>query len=326
MGMEFLQKAATTVLNKATGTQAKPSTEDEVAQIKKQTAKVQAQYDLASTVDAYTNPPTLQQMRAQREADLEQQARDAGEEARRLHEQEMERIKNERDTATKKAEEESARRKETEMAFQQSQTQMLMEKLSELQTQRKPFDLQLEESLGYAERLAERMGFQKASAAVPGADNPQLQLEILRLQLDAAQRQREWEWKMQQEKRDWDIKLMELQDKREYNKGQLAQQAKRDEGIFNIPQIIGGAAAQALFDRQQEKSGIGQRPAPPQAYQHQAPTGQLATVPCPECKSPIGIAPDTSVATCAMCNAQFQVNRQPGPATEPPIDNQEENA
>lgn len=305
--------------------QAAATPEDEVTNLRKQQQKVQAQYDLISTVDALQNPPNVQQIREQRQAEIEANSRRAEEEARRLHEENMARIQQERDQAILHAQEEEQKRHESERAFQQQQTQMLLDKLSELQAQRKPFDQQIEESLGYAERVAERMGFQKGTAAVPGADNPQIQLEITRLQLEAAQKQREFEWKMEQEKREWDLKLIQIKQDREFKQAELDRQAKRDEMFMAAPSQIGAALAKGIRDRGDApapaEQRVAQRPTRSQAYEVTLAPGQDLTVPCPNCKTTVGLGPETELATCVGCDTQFLVKRAGAAPAQAPIDN-----
>ena len=324
-GQTWMNKVAETILTQSGSQQAAAKPEDEVAKIKKQQERVQAQYDLANTVDALSNPPSLQQIREQRQAEIEGAARQAQEEARRLHDENMARIQAERDQAIQHAQEEEERRRQSEMAFQQQQTQMLLDKLSELQAQRKPFDQQIEESLGYAERVAERMGFKRGDVAVPGADNPQLQLEITKMQLDAAQKQREWEWKMEQEKREWEIKLMQMKQEREFKQVDMERQAKRDEMFMAAPSQIGAAFARGIRDRGDAhgptEQRVAQQPPRSQAYEVTLAPGQELTVPCPNCQTVVGLGPKTDLAKCVGCDTQFLVKRRGDMAAQPPVDN-----
>jgi len=301
------------------------SPEDEVIQIKKQTAKLQAQYEMVNTADALANPPTLQQIREQRQTEIEAQARRAEDESRRLHEENRTRILQERDDAAQRYHEEEQRRQELERNFYAQQQQVLLDKLKDMQDTRKPFDQQLEESMGFAERIAERMGFQKGAAAAPGGDNPQMQLEITKLQIQAAQQEREFQWKMEQEKREWDMKLVQLRQDREFKQAEVERQSKRDDWLSSLPQSIGSAFAKGLREQpsspETASQRVAQQPSKPRTFEVGMNPGEQATVPCPNCQTPVGIGPETESAQCVGCNSGFTVRRGEGPPPPPPSDN-----
>lgn len=180
---------------------------------------------------------------------------------------------------------------------------------------------EFKEQFNTLQTMAKEFGFARTS----DGQDPMIQLELAKLSMQQAKDEREFKRQMREDDKRWQIEIQKLQDDREHKRAQVQVQAKRDDMIASFPEHIGAAVARGLVDRGQSTPAPGFA-RPVQQSQTAAPAGKLATIPCPECKSPIAIAPDTSIATCAMCNSQFQVNRQPGPATEPQIDNQEESA
>lgn len=314
-----MQRAGQVLMQKHTGQIPKEKEEeDEVAQLKRKQKTVQAQFDYVNTVDSLQNPPSIQAMREKAQQEAREERERAQKAAEEVLERERQRLADDAQAAAQKAHEEEQRRVEAEQQLQKTQTQMLLEKLEELKQSKKPMEEQLDEYMSFAERIAEKMGFQKSDTKVPG-DNPQVTLEITRLNLDQQQRDREFQWQIQKDKQEFELKLLQLKDERAFREQQLKQQSKRDEQIFNLPQILSAAIAQGLVDRHQE-APAGPMQAPPPS-QYRVPAGEGATIACPNCQSPIGIAPDTSEATCAMCNTQFHVSRQPGP---PPPQTEEE--
>lgn len=175
-----------------------------------------------------------------------------------------------------------------------------------------------QEQFSSLQAMAKEFGF----ARTGDGQDPLIQLELAKLSMQQAREEREFKRQMRDDEKKWQIELQKLQDSREIERARLHLQSKRDDMLAALPEHIGGAMARGLIDRGQSA------PAPAfanaqQPSQATVPTGQLASVPCPQCKSPIAIAPDTSIATCAMCNAQFQIRRKSSPGAAAPANNEE---
>lgn len=314
-GNEFVRRAAQSIIKKQTGSPAASATEeDEVAALRKKTKVVQAQHELVSTVETLQNPPGLQQIREERQRELEEEARHAREQTENFHNREMARLQTEREEALTQAQAADGKRQEAERSLQTQQTQMLLEKLEELKKSNKPMEEQLDAYLAYAERIAGKMGFQKADGRPPG-DNPQITLEIKKLELEAAERDRQWQWQMAEANRAWDMKIIELQDNRAFRKQELDQRAKRDEALFSLPQAIGGAVAKGLIDREEHATSgsITRTPQQSRSFRLEVGEGESGEAECPNCHSAVGVGPTSTVAQCVGCNSEFAVTRVPPP-------------
>jgi hypothetical protein len=173
----------------------------------------------------------------------------------------------------------------------------------------RPIYEQFKEQYTALQETAKALGYEKTSA---GRD-PMVELEIAKLGFQQAREDREFQWKMEQDKREFDLKLIGLKDDKDFKQAQLAQQARKDEMFANLPQTIGGAIAKGLLEGQPGVAGqpgnIGQKQPAPQNYHMEIPIGEAGTIPCPNCKTPIGVGPTQTLAECVNCKAQYPITR-----------------
>jgi hypothetical protein len=293
---------------------------------KEKTEELEAQDNYLQTKDRIENPPSVKEVQQKREADLEQRAAEAEQRAREADDK----IRNASEEARREAEQAAAQaRQEADAAkdaLHNHQLQMLTDKMDELSKSKRPMAEQMNEYFAFADEMAAKMGWVKPGALAPASDNPQISLEIARLQIEDARAQREHERQMDRDKREWDLKIMELNDKRDVEKAKLAQQEKRDNMIFTAPQAIGGAIAQGLIDHTKGKGT--QQPVSQQAtqrapqtqqkgYKIQAAQGESNEFACPGCNEPVAFGPTSNNAVCVNCGSEFKIERgEPQPPEE----------
>ena len=290
------------------------SPEDEATEYKKKTEAAKARGDYVQTVEDLNNPPSVKVIQEQRVKDAEEERKAAEQRANDAADRERQRAEDDRKDAVEKAATEETRRIEAENALKGQQNQILLDKLEELKKSQKPISEQFTEYFNFAEDLAKKMGFERPSTGQPQSDNPQIALEIARLNIEDARAAREHERQLEKDKRDWDLRIMELNDNRAIEQAKLAQQGKRDDALFSAPATIGAALAQGLVDRQGE-GGIKQQPGP-QTFKFQATEGDSGEVDCPVCASrgtptKVGIGPHSDLAECVNCNTKFKIERVP---------------
>lgn len=303
-GEAFLQQLGRTL----TG-QEKPqqSPEDEAADYKKRTEAAKARGDYVQTVDDLNNPPSVKAIQEQRVKDADEERKAAEERARAADTRDRDRVAEEKRLAQEKAAAEEQARIEAENALKGQQNQILLDKIAELKGSQKPIGEQFKEYFEFAKE----MGFERPSVTQPQSDNPQIALEIAKLNAESAQKDREFQLQLKESDRKWDMEIMKMNDSRAIEQAKLAQQAKRDDALFQAPQAIGAALAQGLVDR---KGGGGirrEQPGSPQTFKFQAAEGESGEVECPMCHTPVGIGPHSDLAECVNCNTKFTIERVP---------------
>jgi len=323
-GQEFLRKVGKNLMGEQ---DPNPSPEDTAKEYESKTKSVEAQDRYLTTVDKIKNPPSVVEMQkeqAQRLADEKKAEKDRADAA---EQRERDRINKESEDAKTKAAESERKRIEAEQNLQAQQNQILLDKLEELRTSQKPLSQQFEEYFSFADKVAEKMGYQKPGATKPASENPQIALEIAKLDLESAREERRFQLEMDDRKRAWDLKLLELGDNREFKKKQLEMDEKKNEQLFSFPQIIGGAIAKGLIDHEAgvSQESISQRQQNTKSFQFQVPEGGFGTTECPGCHAPIEIGPTTDLAECVECHAQYPVIRTPmkGPETPQAVKEEE---
>lgn len=283
--------------------------EDEAAEYKRKTAAATAKHDYISTVDEIANPPSAREMQ-QKQVQSADEARKAAEtKAQDLEQETRDRLQKEADEAAQQAVAEKDKREETERRLQDQHNQMMLDKLEELKTSQKPFSEQAREFFSFAEEAAKTLGFEKPSVQ-PVSENPQIALEIARLNIEDAHREREFQQQQAKDKREWDLKLIELDDNRDFKKAELAQKARRDEALFTTPQTIGAAIARGLAEREQGGAAPAVSPGP-QTHKVRAGVGDAGEIECPLCHKMVGIGPDSVLVNCVSCNSKFDIERVP---------------
>lgn len=172
-------------------------------------------------------------------------------------------------------------------------------------------------------QIAEKMGFQKST---PQIGDPMIQLEITKLQMENARADREFKAKLEQDKREWDLEKIKLEDDRSFKRAQLAQEEKRNELFVKAPQMVGGAIAQGIMSARGGGIGAKESPPPPKSSKKQprhieAGQGESGEIECPGCNQPVAIGPTARVAVCANCGERVPVKRISG---EPSSQEEEE--
>lgn len=316
-GKVFLQKLGMNLMEK-TGNPQPQSEEDEAAGYEKKRKAAEAKYNLMDTMDRMNNPPSVQEMRAREreraEKDrerVENERKEAESRTRELEERERQRLADERQEATRQAAEAQQQREELQHQLQEQRDKMLMEKLQELQASKKPLDQQVEEYFVFAEKAAEKMGFQKPGPRA--ADDPRIALEIAKLDLEKEREKREFEWKMEQDRRKWDLEMEKLRDEREYRHEQMKQQEKKDELFINAPRVFASVVAKGMLDgmSDQEGGGISSGSDGRKHYNLTINEDAEGEIKCPTCQSAVAIGPTTTKAVCVKCHSTFGLARQP---------------
>jgi len=104
---------------------------------------------------------------------------------------------------------------------------------------------------------------------------------------------------------DRDIRRLEVD-------GKILVERERNAVVSGALKTIGSAIAEGALKGQPGVAGqpgnIGQKPAP-QNYHMEIPIGEAGTIPCPNCKTPIGVGPTQTLAECVNCKAQYPITR-----------------
>lgn len=312
-GAAFRQRVAERMMRGDTKTT--PTTEDEAKEYEKKTRVVQARADFVSTVDNLQNPPSLQEMRMKHEQQMEEERRRAQEQSEKLMAEERERIVRERQQSEERAQQLQEQTDQLKEQLQAQRDQMLMDKLNELKASRKPMEEQLDEYFGYAERLAQKLGFEKPQQQQTGAD-PRISIELEQMKLSAAREDREFQWRMEQDRRKWEVELKKLDVETAFKQKELDLKEKQYQMLASAPEVIGNAFARGIMER-----GGGAAPSPQhvsqeaprqQAYQVKLGAGSEATLACPTCQAEVSLGADTETAKCVSCNTPFIIDRQGG--------------
>ena len=97
--------------------------------------------------------------------------------------------------------------------MQDKRDQMLLEKINELKQSNKSPQEQVQAYVQFARELAEMMGYTKeAPKPIAVQQDPTLTLEIEKLRLQSVKDDREFQWKMEESRREWDLKMEEFKD------------------------------------------------------------------------------------------------------------------
>jgi hypothetical protein len=306
------------------GVDEKKTPENQAADIKKKTEALQATHDYATLADQLANPQSVKEMQAKQIHDAEEARKAAEDRERTLRDEEKVRIQQEKDAADQAAAEEKAKRETVEQQLRDQNTQMLLEKLNELKAQQKPWPEQLKEFLSYGEDLAVKLGFQKSTALQPKSEDPHIALELAKLELEGAREDRKFQLELEKSKREWDLQMLEFKRTGDLKQQELNLQEKRNAQIFSLPEVIGGAIAKGLIDR--EGAGVATPAArvPAPSYHIQAGAGEGGSFECPGCHGAIGVGPTTTQATCVQCNKTFPVVRGVSAVSAEPQPPQEE--
>lgn len=289
--------------------------EDEAKEYEKRTRVVQARADFVNTVDNLQNPPSLREVQLKHEQQIEEERRRAQEQAEKLLADERTRLATERQQSEERAHQLQEQTDQLKEQLQGQRDQMLMDKLNELKGSQKPMEERLDEYFGYAERLAQKLGFEKPQQQQAAGD-PRISIELEQVKLSSAREEREFQWKMEQDRRKWEIELKKLDIETAFKQKELDLREKQHMMLASAPETIGAAFARGIMER-----GGGAAPAPrqvsqeaprQQAYQVKMAPGSEGTLACPTCQAEVSIGTDTETAKCVTCNTPFFIEREGG--------------
>lgn len=171
-----------------------------------------------------------------------------------------------------------------------------------------------------ASEIAKVLGFNLAPG---GNGSPEIALQIKKLEFDHALAIEDRKDAREESRKDWELRLRELDERAEDRKADLERQIQRDKVFFQAPEIIGAALAQGFIQKGAgAPAGVAAAPQAPgtkRAYHVDAAPGQSGTTPCPECQSPIGIGSTARSAACPGCGITVSIRRGSAPpAGQPP--------
>ncbi|MDD5060772.1 MAG: hypothetical protein PHN44_00630 [Candidatus Marinimicrobia bacterium] len=171
------------------------------------------------------------------------------------------------------------------------------------------------EQMAQIQELSKVLGYEKP---MPGIQDANLQIQMMKMQNDAAREAREFEWKMKQYDLEREMRLQEIREKSIIDLERVKLERDRNNMLASLPETIGGAIARGLLDSGNGAGNVvSNRPAPSQKtnsqkpYRVEAGEGQGGELPCPGCGAPIAILPTTEVAVCAKCGTRLPVVRVP---------------
>jgi hypothetical protein len=300
--------------------------ETEAQRYEKKTAALKAQDEFQRTREDINNPPSLREAQQKQIEEMQNRAKEAEQRARDAEDKAREADQ----TARKEAEAAAAAARDeargAEKSLHDYQMQMLSQKLDEVLSSKQGLQQQMDEYFGFADQVAQKMGYQKPGMTTPASENPQIALEIAKMQIESAERQRAHEIQMEKDRREWDLKLKQMDMDNRFKERELELQEKRNEQIFSFPEVIGGAIAKGLIDRGAGQGGSqggriggrGSAQSRPEEPYVRVGEGRGGSFECPSCHSEVGVGPTTTEAACVNCNRKFPVIRIPAHAGPPP--------
>lgn len=285
----------------------------------KQTKSVEAQANLDAARDRIANPPSAVEARIKHEEELAKRATDAEERARSAEDK----VHTATEEAKKEAEAAAAQARQlydqAKEELHNHQLSMLSGKLDDVLNSRKSPQDQMTEYFAFADQMGEKMGWVKPGTLQPASENPQIALELAKIHIEDAHRQREHEAKLAQDKRDWDLKMIELGDTRAHNAALLAIEEKKTDLLMSAPSVLGAALIKGAMDRDG-----GGTPVEKKTWGITMTEGESGEVECPNCHIPVGVGPTTTTATCVGCKTPYPVTRLPAKTKEPVPPGEEE--
>jgi hypothetical protein len=178
--------------------------------------------------------------------------------------------------------------------------------------------------------LAGALGLEKPQSQ---PTDSQLQIELKRLDMETADKDRLWEQEKIKSERMWQLEQQKIQGLIQGNQNQILIEQQKVQALISIPEKLGGVIGKAIVDGT-KKGGTGsgsgnvsRRPSSPRIGKLReltAAAGEEGEVSCPECDTPMYIAPTARTAECASCHTRISVKRgqaqqqqQPSPEPEP---------
>lgn len=293
--------------------------EDEAKEYERKTKVVQARADYVTTVDNLQNPPSLQEIRVKHEQQMEEDRRRAREQADKLLEDERQRLAKQSQDAEQKVQQVQQQAEQFKDQLQAQRDQMLMDKLNELKASQRPIEEQLDEYFGYAERLANKLGFEKPQPQQATGD-PRIAIELEQMKLTSSREEREFQWKMEQDRRKWDIELKKLDVETAFKQKELELKEKQNQMFASLPETVGAAFARGIMAKgdsaEPAARQVSQQVPRQKAYEVKLAAGSEGTLPCPTCDAEVGIGSDTEMAKCVSCNTPFIIVREAAEESE----------
>lgn len=180
------------------------------------------------------------------------------------------------------------------------------------------------ERLSEVEKIAEKLGFGRGGAPTPASQGipPIMLLEMKKMEIDNARADREFQWKMEQDRRQWDLKMKEFDRQSKLDMAKLGSENERNQMLAALPETLGAVIARGLADgggaaSPNEEPHVTQAAAKPQSYHLEAPAGEAGTTQCPQCGSPIAVGANATRAVCAKCRFTAEITRIPREPGEP---------
>jgi hypothetical protein len=169
------------------------------------------------------------------------------------------------------------------------------------------------EQLGAIMKLAGMLGFEKPK---PGPTDSALTLEIKKLEWQMKKEDRDFQRQMKKDEREWQIELKKLDQQAKDAETRARAEREKYMAFANVPERIGAVVVQGMADRANGEQGQtiqkkAQKNKPQATYHIEASEGEAGEVACPQCKTPIGIAPNARSAECVNCHTKIDIKRIP---------------
>jgi len=174
----------------------------------------------------------------------------------------------------------------------------------------RPLSEQFKEQFTAAKDIAASLGLEKTT----NGQDPMVAVELKKMEFAEAQKDREFKLKIAQDARDWEVRLIELKDNRDYQRAKLAQDERKNDMIAGFPAVIGSVLSKGT------KARGGGQTVEEKAWKVVLSDGETNEFNCPTpgCGSRVGIGPTTEIAQCVKCQRQYPVERTAVPAGEAP--------
>lgn len=282
-----------------------------------ETKALEAQDTFVQTKDRIANPPSAKEAQAKHEADLEKRAEEAVQRAKEAEDKistANAEAKKEAETAALQARQEADAAKQalTDQRFDMLSTQLQEALTKSAKSPQEAFS----EYFDMAEMMGSKMGWAKPGATMPASDNPQIALELAKLGLESAREDRKFQMEMENSKRKWDMDMLEMKDNRTFKERELQLQEKKDQQLFTLPEIIGGAIAKGMREQGGPAVGGGVQQQQRRTYKTTVEPGQAGHIECPECQNSVEITANARAAECQSCHTPFIIERKPAQEEE----------
>ena len=156
--------------------------------------------------------------------------------------------------------------------------------------------------------VAQRLGYTKGEAVNPDI-NASLQLK--RLEQEIKREDRRFAMELKRDERLWQLEMEKLKQQARDSEVRLLAEKQKYEMLAAIPKELGSSIAKGLLAANSQ--GVSSQPsAAPQPYNVTARENEAGEIECPQCQTPVGIAPTANRSVCATCGQLFTVTRTSG--------------